>query len=74
MTDQNLESGQSHSTRSDVSLSKADMQLLVDQALVLIEGFYVHMPLKKSYACHRSSSAAATDEVSIESYARWPSD
>ncbi len=30
------------------ALSKADMQLLVDQALVLVEGFYVHMPLKKA--------------------------
>lgn len=30
------------------ALSKADMQLLVDQALILIEGFYVHMPLKKA--------------------------
>jgi hypothetical protein len=29
-------------------LSKADMQLLTDQALVLIESFYVHMPMKKA--------------------------
>ena len=79
MNEQNPKSGQSHSTRSEVSsarlmksipkeiksqfagmvdlktflqtpgpLSKADMQLLVDQALVLIDGFYVHMPLKKA--------------------------
>lgn len=29
-------------------LSKADMQILTDQALVLMESFYVHMPLKKA--------------------------
>ena len=29
-------------------LSLADMQLLVEQALILLEMFYVHMPLKRA--------------------------
>jgi Peptidase family S41 len=35
-------------TEKDSILSLADMRLLADQALVLLEMFYVHMPLKRS--------------------------
>ena len=39
-------------------LSLADMRLLVEQASMLLEMFYVHMPLKRAMHAIRSDSAA----------------
>ena len=45
--------------RGDVTLSRADRRRIVDQALVLIEQNYVHLPHKAAMHAVESGAAAA---------------
>jgi C-terminal processing protease CtpA/Prc len=40
--------GSANGRNGDRSLSEEERRLIVDQAIVLLEGFYVHLPLKRS--------------------------